>query len=133
MSCLPLSAELVALTTRFTDQLMSQGLTTRILSLVSEISVTREFERLQKQCGLGNEKHRKEVREKTHPNPDQSDPATSPVTTPPYLPLRPPTGIGPHQGVPGLSRRVSVLLDLPITPEQGRHPGPDWLPGDGDA
>ncbi|KAJ8391053.1 hypothetical protein AAFF_G00096740 [Aldrovandia affinis] len=58
---LDLSAELVALTTRFTDELMSQGLTQRILTLVSEINVTREFDRLQKQCGLGNEKHRKEV------------------------------------------------------------------------
>ncbi|XP_060933087.1 nuclear pore complex protein Nup205 [Limanda limanda] len=58
---LDLSGELVALTTRFTDDLMSQGLTKRILALVSEISVTREFERLQKERGLGNEKHRKEV------------------------------------------------------------------------
>lgn len=53
--------ELVALTTRFTDELMSQGLTKRILNLMSEISVTREFEKLQKERGLGNEKHRKEV------------------------------------------------------------------------
>ncbi|XP_005734842.1 nuclear pore complex protein Nup205 isoform X3 [Pundamilia nyererei] len=58
---LDLSGELVALTTRFTDELMSQGLTKRILTLVSEISVMREFERLQKERGLGNEKHRKEV------------------------------------------------------------------------
>ncbi|KAJ8002888.1 hypothetical protein DPEC_G00163630 [Dallia pectoralis] len=58
---LELSAELVALTTRFTDELSSQGLTKRILTLVSEINVTREFERLQKERGLGNEKHRKEV------------------------------------------------------------------------
>lgn len=58
---LNLSGELVALTTRFTDELMSQGLTKRILTLVSEISATREFERLQKERGLGNEKHRKEV------------------------------------------------------------------------
>ncbi|KAL0968511.1 hypothetical protein UPYG_G00267840 [Umbra pygmaea] len=58
---LELSGELVALTTRFTDELMSQGLTKRILALVSEINVTREFERLQKERGLGNEKHRKEV------------------------------------------------------------------------
>lgn len=56
-----LSEELVALTTRFTDELINQGLTKRILTLVSEISVTREFERLQKERGLGNEKHRKEV------------------------------------------------------------------------
>lgn len=40
---------------------MNQGLTKRILTLVSEINVTREFERLQKERGLGNEKHRKEV------------------------------------------------------------------------
>ncbi|CAB1447062.1 unnamed protein product [Pleuronectes platessa] len=60
---LDLSGELVALTTRFTDELMSQGLTKRILALVSEISVGREFERLQKERGLGNEKHRKEVSE----------------------------------------------------------------------
>uniref|UniRef100_A0A3Q2CDR8 Nucleoporin 205 n=1 Tax=Cyprinodon variegatus TaxID=28743 RepID=A0A3Q2CDR8_CYPVA len=58
---LDLSGELVGLTTRFTDELMSQGLTKRLLTLVSEISVTREFERLQKERGLGNEKHRKEV------------------------------------------------------------------------
>ncbi|XP_011474796.1 nuclear pore complex protein Nup205 [Oryzias latipes] len=58
---LDLSGELVALTTRFTDELMNQGLTKRILALVSEISVAKEFERLQKERGLGNEKHRKEV------------------------------------------------------------------------
>lgn len=51
----------MALTTRFTDELMIQGLTKRILTLVSEINVTHEFERLQKERGLGNEKHRKEV------------------------------------------------------------------------
>ena len=62
---LSLSGELVALTTRFTDELMGQGLTKRILSLVSEVNVTREFERLQKQRGLGNEKHRKQVQVKT--------------------------------------------------------------------
>lgn len=56
-----LSGELVALTSRFTDELMNQGLTKRILTLVSEINVTREFEKLQKERGLGNEKHRKEV------------------------------------------------------------------------
>lgn len=61
MFVLSFSEELVALTTRFTDELMNQGLTKRILTLVSEINVTREFERLQKERGLGNEKHRKEV------------------------------------------------------------------------
>lgn len=62
MSCyFPDSPELVHLTTRFTDELMAQGLTKQILNLVSEINVTREFERLQKERGLGSEKHRKEV------------------------------------------------------------------------
>lgn len=55
------SADLVHLTTRFTDELMNQGLTKQILNLVSDVSVTREFEKLQKARGLGNEKHRKEV------------------------------------------------------------------------
>ncbi|XP_061677386.1 nuclear pore complex protein Nup205 isoform X2 [Syngnathoides biaculeatus] len=58
---LDLSGELVSLTTHFTDELMSQGLTKRILTLVTEINLTREFERLQKERGLGNEKHRKGV------------------------------------------------------------------------
>lgn len=52
---------MVHLTTRFTDELMNQGLTKQILNLVSEVSVTREFEKLQKERGLGNEKHRKEA------------------------------------------------------------------------
>ncbi|KAK9958794.1 hypothetical protein ABG768_010895 [Culter alburnus] len=58
---LDLSPELVNLTTRFTDELMAQGLTKQILNLISDVNVTREFERLQKERGLGNEKHRKEV------------------------------------------------------------------------
>ncbi|XP_061773938.1 nuclear pore complex protein Nup205 isoform X1 [Nerophis ophidion] len=58
---LDLSGELVSLTTNFTDELMSQGLMKRILTLVNEINLTREFERLQKERGLGNEKHRKQV------------------------------------------------------------------------
>lgn len=58
----PCSPELVNLTTRFTDELMAQGLTKQILNLISDVSVTREFERLQKERGLGNEKHRKEVK-----------------------------------------------------------------------
>ncbi|XP_069084056.1 nuclear pore complex protein Nup205 [Pleurodeles waltl] len=58
---LELSAELVSMTTRFTDELMEQGLTGKILALVSQIDLTCEFERLQRGRGLGNEKHRKEV------------------------------------------------------------------------
>ncbi|CAI5785815.1 pore complex Nup205 [Podarcis lilfordi] len=58
---LELSPELVSITTRFTDELMEQGLTHKILTLVSQIDVNTEFEKLQRDRGLGSEKHRKEV------------------------------------------------------------------------
>ncbi|XP_029472832.1 nuclear pore complex protein Nup205 isoform X2 [Rhinatrema bivittatum] len=58
---LELSAELVSLTTNFTNELMEQGLTQKILTLVSQINVNNEFDKLQRKRGLGNEKHRKEV------------------------------------------------------------------------
>ncbi|CAH2276623.1 nuclear pore complex Nup205 [Pelobates cultripes] len=56
-----LSPELVSMATRFSDELMENGLTHKILDLVSQIDVNNEFEKLQKDRGLGNEKHRKEV------------------------------------------------------------------------
>lgn len=40
---------------------MEQGLTQKILNLVSQIDVNNEFEKLQRERGLGSEKHRKEV------------------------------------------------------------------------
>ncbi|KFO18374.1 Nuclear pore complex protein Nup205 [Fukomys damarensis] len=58
---LELSPELVSITTRFTDELMEQGLTYKVLTLVSRIDVNNEFEKLQRDRGLGSEKHRKEV------------------------------------------------------------------------
>uniref|UniRef100_A0A8D0GFJ7 Nucleoporin 205 n=1 Tax=Sphenodon punctatus TaxID=8508 RepID=A0A8D0GFJ7_SPHPU len=58
---LELSTELVTMTTRFTDELMEQGLTHKILTLVSHIDVNNEFDKLQRERGLGSEKHRKEV------------------------------------------------------------------------
>ncbi|MEJ1280778.1 nucleoporin 205 [Cricetulus griseus] len=58
---LELSPELVSITTRFTDELMEQGLTYKVLTLVSQIDVNNEFEKLQRERGLGSEKHRKEV------------------------------------------------------------------------
>uniref|UniRef100_H0V3Q7 Nucleoporin 205 n=1 Tax=Cavia porcellus TaxID=10141 RepID=H0V3Q7_CAVPO len=58
---LELSPELVSMTTRFTDELMEQGLTYKVLTLVSQIDVNNEFEKLQRDRGLGSEKHRKEV------------------------------------------------------------------------
>ncbi|KAJ6656378.1 hypothetical protein lerEdw1_003881 [Lerista edwardsae] len=58
---LDLSSELVSITTRFTDEVMEQGLTHKILTLVSQIDVNTEFEKLQRERGLGSEKHRKEV------------------------------------------------------------------------
>ncbi|XP_007444294.1 nuclear pore complex protein Nup205-like, partial [Python bivittatus] len=57
---LELSPELVSITAHFTDELMEQGLTHKILTLVSQIDVNTEFEKLQKERGLGSEKHRKE-------------------------------------------------------------------------
>ncbi|XP_069619286.1 nuclear pore complex protein Nup205 isoform X1 [Ranitomeya imitator] len=56
-----LSPEVEAMTTRFTDDLMDSGLTQKILTLLSQIDVNNEFDKLQKERGLGNEKHRKEV------------------------------------------------------------------------
>ncbi|XP_075711967.1 nuclear pore complex protein Nup205 isoform X2 [Rhinoderma darwinii] len=56
-----LSPEVESMTTRFTTDLMDSGLTQKILTLVSQIDVNSEFDRLQKERGLGNEKHRKEV------------------------------------------------------------------------
>nr|XP_033813775.1 nuclear pore complex protein Nup205 isoform X3 [Geotrypetes seraphini] len=40
---------------------MDQGLTQKILTLVLQINVNNEFDKLQRARGLGNEKHRKEV------------------------------------------------------------------------
>lgn len=50
------------MTTRFTDELMEQGLAYKVLTLVSQIDVNNEFEKLQRERGLGSEKHRKEAR-----------------------------------------------------------------------
>ncbi|KAG9466567.1 hypothetical protein GDO78_016409 [Eleutherodactylus coqui] len=58
---LDLSPEVESMTTKFTDDLMDSGLTQKILTLVSQIDVNNEFDKLQKERGLGNEKHRKEV------------------------------------------------------------------------
>ncbi|XP_078453204.1 nuclear pore complex protein Nup205 isoform X1 [Lampetra fluviatilis] len=58
---LELSDELVSLTTKFTNELMEEGLTRRILELLDTISFNDEFEKLRKERGLGNERHRKEV------------------------------------------------------------------------
>ncbi|XP_069713250.1 nuclear pore complex protein Nup205 isoform X2 [Phaenicophaeus curvirostris] len=58
---LELSQELVSMTTQFTDDLMEQGLTQKILTLVSHIDLNNEFDKLQKERGLGSEKHRREV------------------------------------------------------------------------
>ncbi|OCT86111.1 hypothetical protein XELAEV_18019805mg [Xenopus laevis] len=55
------SPEVVSMVTRFTDDLMEQGLTNKILTLISQIDVNNEFDKLKKERGLGNKKHRKEV------------------------------------------------------------------------
>lgn len=54
------------MTTRFTEELMEQGLTYKVLTLVSQIDVNNEFEKLQRERGLGSEKHRKEARVQCH-------------------------------------------------------------------
>ncbi|XP_063785079.1 nuclear pore complex protein Nup205 isoform X2 [Pseudophryne corroboree] len=56
-----LGPEVVSMTTRFTDGLMESGLTQKILTLVSQIDVNSEFIKLQRDRGLGNEEHRKQV------------------------------------------------------------------------
>ena len=75
------SGELVSLTTRFTDELMAEGLTKRILMLVSDINVNKEFGRLQKERGLGNEKHRKEVRDRQTDGQTDTHSQSTPVCT----------------------------------------------------
>ncbi|XP_048463946.1 nuclear pore complex protein Nup205 [Rhincodon typus] len=58
---LELSSELVSMTTRFTDELMEQGLTQKVLCLINQINLNNEFEKLQTARGLGNASHRKGV------------------------------------------------------------------------
>uniref|UniRef100_A0A8C5QUY0 Nucleoporin 205 n=1 Tax=Leptobrachium leishanense TaxID=445787 RepID=A0A8C5QUY0_9ANUR len=58
---LEISPDLISVATQFTDYLMENGMTQKILELISQINVNNEFEKLQKARGLGNEKHRKEV------------------------------------------------------------------------
>uniref|UniRef100_UPI00358F7403 nuclear pore complex protein Nup205 isoform X2 n=1 Tax=Myxine glutinosa TaxID=7769 RepID=UPI00358F7403 len=58
---LGLSEELVALATHFTDELMEEGLTRKVLELVESIDFNTEFEKLRRDRGLGNERHRKQV------------------------------------------------------------------------
>ncbi|XP_078424660.1 nuclear pore complex protein Nup205 [Cetorhinus maximus] len=58
---LELSSELVSMTTRFTDELMDQGLTQKVLCLINQINLNNEFEKLQAARGLGNATHRKGV------------------------------------------------------------------------
>lgn len=54
------------MTTRFTNDLMEQGLTQKILTLLSHIDLNNEFDKLQRERGLGSEKHRKEVKFTEH-------------------------------------------------------------------
>ncbi|KAK2179080.1 hypothetical protein NP493_515g00009 [Ridgeia piscesae] len=61
---LALSEDLVALATKFTNQLVDAGLTAKILDLISGMDVTVEISRLEKERALGNARHRKQVIEK---------------------------------------------------------------------
>lgn len=50
------------MTTRFTDELMEQGLTQKVLCLINQVNLNAEFEKLQAARGLGNPVHRRAVR-----------------------------------------------------------------------
>ena len=51
----------MGLATSFTDELLENGLTQRILELLCEIDTERELEKLGKQKGLGDARHRRQV------------------------------------------------------------------------
>ncbi|XP_064627986.1 nuclear pore complex protein Nup205-like [Lineus longissimus] len=58
---LDLNQDLVMMTTKFTQELMAEDLTMKILELTRTFELTSEIEKMQKQRGLGKAKHRKEV------------------------------------------------------------------------
>ncbi|XP_014664623.1 PREDICTED: LOW QUALITY PROTEIN: nuclear pore complex protein Nup205-like [Priapulus caudatus] len=58
---LELGAELVTMTVRYTDQLMEEGLTGKILGLLSSLDLTKEINKLHEDRGLGSPRHRKQV------------------------------------------------------------------------
>ncbi|XP_078583598.1 nuclear pore complex protein Nup205-like isoform X1 [Branchiostoma floridae x Branchiostoma japonicum] len=58
---LGVNEETTSLVVKFTDQLMEEGLTNKVLSLVDGLDWTAEMTRLEKERGLGDQKHRKQV------------------------------------------------------------------------
>ncbi|KAL5010671.1 hypothetical protein ScPMuIL_012976 [Solemya velum] len=58
---LGLGKDIINIITRFTDQLVQEGLISKILDLVSVMDVTKEMERLQRDRALGTAKHKKQV------------------------------------------------------------------------
>lgn len=55
--------EITDLATEFTDQLMKDGLTKKILTLLEKLVVIDEIDRLSKEKALGDAKHRHDVSE----------------------------------------------------------------------
>uniref|UniRef100_H2XTF8 Uncharacterized protein n=4 Tax=Ciona intestinalis TaxID=7719 RepID=H2XTF8_CIOIN len=60
---LDISPEGTSMVTSFSDELLSNGMTQQILKLLREIKVEAEMEKLASQRGLGDSKHRKQVRD----------------------------------------------------------------------
>uniref|UniRef100_H2Z552 Nuclear pore complex protein Nup205 n=1 Tax=Ciona savignyi TaxID=51511 RepID=H2Z552_CIOSA len=60
---LDISPEGASMVTAFTDDLLRNGMTQQILGLLSKIKVEAEIEKLAIQRGLGDAKHRKQVRD----------------------------------------------------------------------
>ncbi|XP_013384593.1 nuclear pore complex protein Nup205 [Lingula anatina] len=58
---LDLPTDLENLVMKFTDQIMEEGLTNKILSLITEMDITKEMDKLQRERALGNAKHKKQV------------------------------------------------------------------------
>uniref|UniRef100_T1JB70 Partial AB-hydrolase lipase domain-containing protein n=1 Tax=Strigamia maritima TaxID=126957 RepID=T1JB70_STRMM len=58
---LGLSNEMVNLSTKYTNQLLEEGLFRKILDLLLEMDLAKEIDKLQKNRGLGSPRHRKQV------------------------------------------------------------------------
>lgn len=53
--------EITDLATEFTDDLMKDGLTKKILTLLEKLDVVKELDKLSKERALGDSKHRHDV------------------------------------------------------------------------
>ncbi|XP_002740701.1 nuclear pore complex protein Nup205 [Saccoglossus kowalevskii] len=58
---LGLPEDLMIMVTKFTDQLIEEGLLNKVLGLLQSFDETKEVDKLQRERALGNSKHRKQV------------------------------------------------------------------------